>query len=336
MNWNKGYSASYYMTIIDSKTWRDLERIEIVDGSIKKDVSNLMQSADVTCMRYPRKIEQWVRIWLDAKQGETSEHVALFTGLAVSPDRDINGLIETNAVECYSVLKPADDILLERGWYAPEGFKGSALVRQLLGVVPAPIVEEDFSPSLASSIIAEDGETKLSMANKILTAINWRLKIDGDGTIHICSKPSKASIIFDALDMDIIEPEIKVSYDWYDCPNIFRAIEEDLIGVARDDSEDSPLSTVNRGREIWAEEINCNLNDGESVAEYAYRRLKEEQQRDTSITYNRRFVPDIEPTDIVRLHLPAQNVDGDFVIESQSIELGFGARVSEVAETWQK
>lgn len=336
MNWNKGYSASYYMTIVDSKTWRDLERIEIIDGSIKKDVSNLMQSADVTCMRYPRNIEQWVRIWLDAKQGETSEHVALFTGLAVSPDRDINGLIETNAVECYSVLKPADDILLERGWYAPEGFKGSALVRQLLGVVPAPIVEEDFSPSLASSIIAEDGETKLSMANKILTAINWRLIIDGDGTIHICSKPSGASIIFDALEMDIIEPKIKVSYDWYDCPNIFRAIEEDLIGIARDDSEDSPLSTVNRGREIWAEEINCKLNDGESVAEYAYRRLKEEQKRETSITYDRRFVPGIEPTDIVRLHLPAQNVDGDFIIESQNIGLGFGARVSEVAELWQK
>ena len=329
MNWNKGYSAQYYMTVVDSTTWRDVEKINITEGSIKKETSNLMESADVTCTDYPQNVEQWVRIWLDAKQGDTSEHIPLFTGLAVSPQRQINGFIETNGVQCYSVLKPADDVLLDRGWYAPEGFKGSALVRQLLSVTPAPIIEEDFSPSLASSIIAEDGETKLSMSQKILKAINWRLKINGDGTITICPKSTEPIATFDSLEMDIIEPQITTSYDWYDCPNVFRAIEDDLVGVARDDSEQSFLSTINRGREIWAEEINCNLNDGETVAEYAMRRLKEEQQKETIVTYDRRFIPEIAPTDIVNLHLPAQKIQGNYMVQSQSISLGYGARVSE-------
>lgn len=329
MDWSKGYSASYHMTVVDKTTWRDMRVISITDGKIKKETSNLMESADVTCLNYPRNVEQWVRVWLDAKQKDTSEHIALFTGLAVSPDRDINGLIETNQVECYSVLKPADDVLLERGWYAPEGFKGSALVKQLLSVGPAPIVEEEFSPSLKSSIIAENGETHLSMAHKVLQAINWRLKIDGDGTINICSKPISSIATFDSMDMDIIESKLKLSYDWYDCPNVFRAIEDDLIGIARDDSEESFLSTVNRGREIWEEEINCNLNDGETVAEYALRKLKEKQQKEMAVDYSRRFVPGICPTDIINLHLPAQQISGNFVIESQSIDLGYGARVSE-------
>lgn len=329
MNWAKGYTASYHMTVVDPATWRDTQVIDITGGTIKKENSSLMESADVTCMRYPRKVEQWVRIWLDAKQGEASEHLPLFTGLAVSPDREINGLIETNPVQCYSVLKPAGDILLERGWYAPEGFKGSLLVKQLLGVSPAPIIEEEFSPSLATSIIAEDGESNLSMATKILNSINWRLKISGNGTITICSKPQKEIARFDSLEMDIVEPQIKASYDWYSCPNVFRAIEEDLIGIARDDSPDSPLSTVSRGREIWAEETNCDLADNETVAEYAFRRLREEQQKEMTVSYDRRFVPDVVPNDIVNLHFPAQQINGNFVIKSQSIELGYGARVSE-------
>ena len=278
MDWSKGYTASYYMAVVDPITWRDIKVIEITDGTIKKETNNLMQSADVTCLNYARNVEQWVRIWLTAKQGDESMHEPLFTGLAVSPDRDINGLIENNSVECYSVLKPADDVLLERGWYAPEGFKGSLIVKQLLGICPAPIVEEDFSPTLASSIIAEDGESNLSMAIKVLKSIDWQLKIAGDGTITICPKSDKTVARFDTLEMDIIEPTITVKHDWYSCPNVFRAIDEDLVGIARDDSENSPLSTVNRGREIWAEETNCDLNDNETVAEYAFRRLKEEQQ----------------------------------------------------------
>lgn len=329
MNWAKGFSASYRMTIVDPTTWRDTEVIQIKDGSIKKTESSLMESADVTCVKYRKNAERWVRIWLDAKQGESAEHIPLFTGLAVSPDRDINGLTETNAVQCYSVLKPAEDVLLERGWYAPAGFKGSAVVRQLLDVCPAPITEEDFSPSLQTAIIAEDGESRLSMAHKVLKAINWRLKIRGDGTIEICPKSADPVAFFDSIEMDIIEPQIKASNDWYGCPNVFRAIKDDLIGIARDDDENSPLSTVNRGREIWKEELNCNLGDNETVAEYAYRRLKEEQQKELSVSYSRRYVPEVVPTDMINLHLPAQEIDGNFYITSQTIEIGYGARVSE-------
>lgn len=333
MEWNKGYSASYHITVVDKATWRDIEVIQITDGSIQKEQSSLMESADVTCINYPQKVEQWIRIWLDAKQGDTSEHVPLFTGLAVAPEREINGLMETNQLQCYSVLKPAEDVLLERGWYAPEGVKGSTLVRQLLKVTPAPIDESEGSPALKSSIIAEDGETCLSMIEKILKAINWRLRIDGRGNINICPQSDEPVARIDTLENDIIEPRIKVSYDWYECPNVFRAIEEDLVGIARDDSPDSPLSTVNRGREIWAEETNCDLNEGETVAEYALRRLKEEQSVETVISYDRRYLPDVVPSDVITLHLAGQGIDSNYKISSQSISLGYGARVSEEVTT---
>ena len=139
----------------------------------------------------------------------------------------------------------------------------------------------------------------------------------------------------DSIDYDIIEPKIKVKNDWYSCPNVFRAIEDDLMAVARDDDENSPLSTVSRGREVWKEETNCDLNDGETVAEYAERRLREEQQVAVKLSYSRRYVPEVEPTDVVRLHYPAQNIDYKVMIVSQSIKLDHGSKVSEdVQKLW--
>ena len=336
IDWTKGFTSQYYVSVIDPVTWRDRERIEIVDGSITKNTTGLLQSADVTCVKYVRGLERWLRIYLIAKQNDETERVALFTGLDSSPDREINGTYETNPVQIYSVLKPADDVLLSRGWYAPAAFVGADLVKQLLSVSPAPIKISDNSPRLQSAIIAEDGETNLSMAHKILKAINWRIKLSGDGIINIVPKSDKASYRLDTMECDIVEPKITVKRDWYQCPNVFRAIEDDLIGIARDDSPDSPLSTVNRGREVWAEDTNCDLNDGESVAEYAIRRLKEEQSANTIIEYDRRFVPDIEPTDLLALNFAAQEIDGTYEIMSQSITLGHGAKVSEEVNKYER
>lgn len=329
MDWNRGFSASYYAAVVDPSTWKDMEIFEIEDGSISRSESSLMESADLKTLRYQTNKERWIRIWMDVKQVGDAEHVALFTGLACSPGRDIKGNITSNTLECYSVLKPADDVLLPRGWYAPAGADGTRQIAKLLECTPAPVVIEGSGSALQNTIIAEDGETNLTMAWKILEAIDWRFRISGDGVINLVPQASEISASFDAIDHDSIEPELTVSYDWYSVPNVFRAISDDIIAVARDDSEDSPVSTVNRGREIWMEESNCDLNANESITEYAARRLREEQRKALTVSYKRRFDPNVLTGDMIRLHYPKQEIDGRFLVMSQSIDLGFGATTSE-------
>lgn len=329
MDWSKGFSATYYATKIDSTTWRDIERFEIIDGSINKNESGLQISADLTCRRYDYDIEQWVRVYLDAKQNGTTTHVPLFTGLATSPRKDLEGRLVTTPLECYSVLKPCEDVLLQRGWYAPAEISCDSILRNLLKPTPAPVEISDNIPSLSNAIIAGDGESNLSMAESILNSINWRMRISGDGTIYIEPKPLSPEVMFDALNNDSIEPNVEMEKDMFDCPNVFRAISDDLSAVARDDNPSSILSTVSRGREVWMEETNCDLSDNESIADYALRRLKEEQQIATTVSYDRRFNPNIEVSDIIRLHYPEQGIDGVFQITSQSISLGYGCKTSE-------
>lgn len=329
MDWNRGFSAAYFIKTVDPATWRDVDTYRMTGGDISRSGGSLMESATVELTEIPAGTEAWIRIYLDARQGATGERQALFTGLMTVPETEWKGMRDSYSCECYSVLKPAGDVLLPRGWYVSAGMSGAQAAADLLSVGAAPVEYADASPALASSIIAENKETNLSMAQKIVDAIGWRIRIHGDGVISIEPKETEPRASFDTLENDIIELSVSDRRDLFNCPNVFRATVDDLTAIARDDDPESPLSTVNRGREVWKEEANCKLADNESIAQYALRRLKEEQAPAREVEYSRRFWPDITAGDVVRLNLPAQNISGVFCIESQTIELGYGARTSE-------
>ena len=328
MNWGKGFTASYYAYIIDAKTWRETELLQITEGSISRASTGLRDSADITCINYNDR-ERYVRIYLDVQQNGASEHVPIFTGLTSAPSRDIDGVLESNSIECYSVLKPAEDVLLQRGYYVPAEVNGGKIIKDLLSVAPAPVEIIGEAPALQTAVIAEDGENHLTMVDKVLTAINWRMRILGDGTIQILPPATETIRTFDPLNADVLEPTLKITRDWYACPNVLRAVSGDLVAVARDDSDTSPLSTINRGREVWAEESNVALNTGESIAEYAVRRLKELQLVETTASYTRRYDPDVLVSDRVRLNYPKQGLNGAYEITSQKIKLGYGCTTEE-------
>lgn len=329
MDWRKGFSSRYYISILDRNTWRDLRMIEITGGTINREDSDLRESADIDCVNYSETTEQFIRVWLDAKQNGSSTHTPLFTGIATSPSRNIEGNLTTNTLQCYSILKIAQDILLPRGWYAPSGINAGEMINELLNVLPVDISIAKNPPGLKTAIIAESNENCLSMTDKILDTINWRMKLDGYGNIHIEPYNKEPIVAFDALSNDVLEPSLSVSYDWYDIPNVYRAVLDDSYSIARDDDPNSPLSTVSRGREIWYEDSSAYLQDKETLAEYAERMLKKTQQVATTISYTRRFDPSVYVSDVVRLGYNAQKINGNYMVASQSITLGYNARTSE-------
>lgn len=329
MDWSKGFSASYYATIVDARTWIDAGRFEITGGSVSRTDEGLRNSADVSCINYDRDEERYIRVYMNTLQEDGAPaHIALFTGLACAPDRDFNGKLVTTNLKCNSVLKPCEDVLLPRGWFAQSGLDAEIIMRELLSVSPAPIDVEGKMPTLRESIVAEENESHLTMIEKILTAIGWRLQLAGDGTILLKPTAKSNSIIFSPTTNDCIETKLSDSYDWYTAPNVIRAVTSERTVVYKDES-DSMLSVKNRGREIWIEETDCNLNNGESLERYAERRLTEEQQVNRTVQYTRRFFPDIYPSDHIELRYQTLGIVGSFYIKSQSISIGYGAPVSE-------
>lgn len=339
MDWNKGYSASYYVTKVDPRTWADTQRLEISSGSINRNTDGLRESASITCRENLTDIETWVRIYMNTDQNGSRSHEPIFTGLATSPSLEFDGNIKNNNYECYSVLKPVEDIILLRGWYVNAGASGAEVVKDLLKATSAPAsIPEEYSQEtsqyITNYIVAEDGETNLSMIDKILLAIGWRLRIKGDGSISIEPSAKESSYRFDPLGFDVIEPSVKISSDWFSIPNVFCAISDGLTAIAKDEKPDSRLSIQNRGREVWMTETNCELSDTETIEKYADRRLREEQQVIKTASYSRRYVPDILPGDIITLGYPKQEMEGLFYISNQSIDLGYSARTNEEVMTY--
>ena len=324
MDWSKGYSAGYYLTIVDPATWRDLRIIDIISGSVTKTNDSMKESADIELTE--NLGETWIRVWVDARQNEAGGREAIFTGLLQCPETIWDGSRKNYAAECYSVLKAADDVKLQRGWYVLAEQNGAEQAARLLSIGPAPVSFDEGAPLLSDSIIAEDGETHLTMAQKILQAMGWRIRISGDGSIRICADDTEERIILDPQINDIVEPAITDKQDLYSCPNVLQVTCGDLTFTAIDEE-----SVQNRGRQIWATESISSLSDGESISDYTWRRLRELQSPARTVKYSRSFVPDIVPGDAVRLNFPEQGIDGIYKVDRQQISLEYNATVSEDA-----
>lgn len=290
-----------------------------------------MESAGLTMTELPDGVEAWVRIYLEARQdGSAPERVALFTGLLSAPGRDADGLYSSYKAECYSALKPSADVLLAPGWYAPAGAFAAQLAAELLSVGPAPVSVPDADPILAEYIVAEARETHLSMAHKLLQTIGWRLRIDGRGEIHIEPPPTAPAAVF-GEESDVIEPRFSDERDLFSCPNCLLAASGSDTAEARDDSPMSSLSTVSRGREVWAQESNVVLSGTESLSDYARRRLRELQAPARTVKYTRRYHPDVRVGDLVEFRYPGAGLSGIFRVKSQTLSLGHNCATEEEA-----
>lgn len=328
INYGNGISATYYAARVNPQTWADAGEISIISGSItKKAGSDLVQSADITVSE-DIGTEAWIRVYMIAEQGGAKERVPLFTGIVSSPSRNIKGAQETRKLDCYSVLKVAADILLPIGWFAPARTNGGELIRILLADLPCPVEVDEGAPNILSSFVAGNNDSKLSVAQEIAEAINWQIKVRGDGSVRICPKPLTISGTFDNIENDIIETSVTDNRDIFSVPNVLRVTLGGSAATARDDDPDSIYSTVNRGREIWAQE-DAKLAAGESLGEFAVRRLKELQNPSRKLDYTRRFQPDVDVNDLVSIVYPKQSIGDVFRITSQTITLSHGAKVKE-------
>ena len=333
MNWEKGYSASYHLMSIDPVSWSDKSFLRMTGGTVSRSLEELMQSADIQMTENPG--EQWVRVYLMADQADGSERVPIFTGLTSAPQKEMDGVRTSYQVECYSVLKPCEDKLLPLGYTAWSGDDIGQAILDLLSPTPAPVSIDPSPPTLSTPIVAEGGETYLSMVHKILTAVSWHMRIDGYGRIRVMAESTKPVAMYDRLRADAVEPQITKTDDWYACPNCLRVTMQDATAQVRDTSN-GILSVPSRGREIWSAESVEALPAGYNLGGYAQKRLKELQSPAVTYHFKRRYNPDIYPGDLIRLHYPEVGVQGVYLSKSQTVTLGYGCETEEEVSVEQE
>ena len=333
MDWNQGYTATFRLYSVNQSTWGDGDEIEnLVSASVTKDnESSLIEDASISIDGEP--IKGYVRLVLEAKNTSGMAKVNLGTFLVTSPKRSINGVLTTIDLECYSVLKPADDKLLPPGWYFPEGGDPIAGASELLSnCLKCPVEPSESDIRTDQVKIAENNETALSMAKYLLEDTDWFIYIDGRGCVSIKKKPDNIVKMFDAYENDVLMPNITDESDIFDIPNILRVTDSSgNYETIYNNDEQSDTSIEKLGWEKWSSE-QLSLDYGETLLGKGGERMEELSKTTRKINYSREFDPDVKLNDVALYMLPKQRIVGTFRIISQSLSIENGIKVSEIAE----
>ena len=241
--------------------------------------------------------------------------------------------LTTINLECYSVLKPAEDKELPPGWYFPEGGDPIAGAFELLAdTLKCPVEPAESDIRTDEPKIAESNETALSMAQYLLKDTDHYIAIDGRGRVSIKKKKDDIVSIFDTYENDILMPEITDESDIFEIPNILRV--SDSSGnyeTIYNDDVNSDTSIEKIGWEKWASE-QVTLDYGETLLSKGAERMEEISKSVRKINYKREFDPNVKVNDVALYLLPQQGIIGTFRVISQSYEIGNGVTVNEIAE----
>lgn len=332
-DWAGGYTATWRVSRVNQETWSDSEDVpDVVRETLKisrrsdSDVPLLEEGS--MSVDAPWDGEAWCRITMTA---DGSERVPVSTVLCQSASRQTaRGTVSD--VDAWSVLKPADDTKLTHGAYAPQGCDGAEEAARLIrACTPAPVVVEG-SFTISDHVVFDLGASHLDGAWQLLRAGDFCIQIDGDGTIHVRPMPDSPSLVIDRTTADIVSVAgVDESYDLSNVPNRYTAVDGSQVEVATNEDPSSPVSYRSRGRWVDVVDTSPVRVNGETLAAYARRRLREMSVVRREVTYNREFWPDVVPFSVVRCSMPEHGLDGDLRVSSQALTLGKGITVRETA-----
>lgn len=327
MDYTKSYTAAFYAAFLDPVSWIETgEKLKLVSGNISRTDDGLRHTASLVVRGYDETVDRWARIYMDSDQNGNRAHEALFTGIISTPDDSQNNAVIDVNLQLYSSLKAAEDIDLDLGWYVPAGANLEPVIRELMRSQPAPVFVDGTMPRLEETLVAEQNENCLTMTNTILDVINWRLQIEGDGTLVFSPKPIDPVMVFSAEENDVVKAgSVRKQHDYFEIPNVLRATSGDNTAVVRDEQNINA-----RGREITATEDNVSLTDNESITEYALRRMTELQTKTETVSYNRRYLPEVKVGDMIEAGY--KDVSGRYIVTSQSFGLTPAAETSETVK----
>ena len=335
IDWANVYSSYWRVMHVNPSTWEDTTPLEgIKSVRINRDCTDDASLLEAGTLESVNPIgedfeEGWYRIEMVVKQGISLSRFPIATLLLESDSGKFNRNHDYKSIDGYSVLQPAKDRKILVGTYAPKGVDGAEYVASLLReCTPAPVITEG-SFILEEHVVFGVGVTYIEAAWLILDAANWCMKIQGDGTIVICEKPSTTSLLLNRVNTRLLQPEVSYEKNLSGIPNRYIAIQGNTSATAMNDDPISKTSIQTRGRiidEIDTDPIRIN---GETLQGYVERKLEELSTTVKMFSYRREYWPDILPYDIVEGSLNEIGLSGYFRVLSQAITCDHGIVVDE-------
>ena len=342
-DWLSSMQQTFEYYIVDPNTWRDIKLLDnLVSSTINRDLdAATLGSATINVTESAG--ECYIRIYLMTVQNGVKEKHPLGTFLVQTPSVSFNGKVRDVSMDAYTPLIELKETQPPLGYSIPKGENIMSMVYKLAREhARAPVVSTDCVSTLFADFVAETDETYLDFLTALMSNAKYTWSLDEMGRILFSPEQDTASLqpvwTYDDDNSSILLPEVTIDNDLYGIPNVVEVVYSDgsdyYYSRVVNDDPNSPISTVNRGREIVYRETDPGLVGDPTenqIHEYARQLLKALSSLECTISYKHGYCP-VRVGDCVRInYAKAGIVDIKAKVISQSIECTPGCQVSEKA-----
>lgn len=355
-DWTKSMRQTFEYYIVDPTTWKDKEQSNLITAStVKRDLQNeTLGSASIeTAEELP---ECYMRIYLVTEQDNVTEKFSLGTFLCQTPSVSFDGRVTKTSVDAYTPLTELKEKFPPIGYFLASGTNVLDIAHRLTSEnLRAPVVKGTGTWTLSDGFVAETNDTWFTYIRDLLACAGYRFDLDELSRIIFAPEQDLNSLRpvwkYNDDNSSILFQEADLDRDLYGIPNVLEVVYSTdyyvFYSKAVNDDPNSPISTVNRGREvatrisdpeiIGGPEKNQIISDESRNAfqkvldNYARQELRNLSSLEYTLNYSHGYNP-VRPGDCVLFNYERSGFKAVRAkVISQSISCTSGCKVEESA-----
>ena len=343
-NWYASMQQTFEYYVVDPRTWQDTKRINGVVSCIIDRDSEAETLGSATIDVTETLGECYIRAYLVTIQNGITEKHPLGTFLVQTPSWSFDGKIKTMSLDAYTPLLELKENPTPLGYSLSKGVNIMDMAYQIVrDRARAPVVKTTCDKTLYSDFVANTDDTWVTFTSDLVANAKFKLDLDELGRILFAPVQEVASLqpvwtYDDSDDSSILYSQVTLDQDLYGIPNVVEVVYSNgndyFFARVVNDDENSPTSTISRGREILYRDTQPSLSGDptdDQIQEYAEKLLRQLSSINCTISYSHGYCP-VRVGVCVRINYERAgltNVKAKVI--SQSIECRPGCRVTETA-----
>lgn len=342
-DWTASMQQTFEYYTVDPGTWKDVKLIDnVTKCQITRDSeAETLGSASIDITDSVG--ECYIRAYLVTLQNGLRERHPLGTFLVQTPSSKFDGKIRSVTMDAYTPLLELKENQPPLGYSIAKDSNIMDFAYRLTSEnARAPVVKTENDTTLYTDFVSNTDDNWLTFIKDLLTNAKYEFALDEMGRILYAPKQDIASLqpvwTYDDDNSSILYPEFTMDHDLYGIPNVVEVVysngEDYFYAKVVNDDENSPTSTISRGREIVYRETDPSFigrPNENMIQEYAEELLKELSSLEYTISYTHGYCP-VRIGDCVRINYTRAGLtDIKAKVISQTIDCEAGCKVTEKA-----
>ena len=185
--------------ILDETLAVEGELSRVASASVSRSATDDVPLLESASIEYDAHDAGWDGGWLRI----VADGNALGTFRFSPTTRKVTGDRVTVTAEGYSVLKPAEENDAGVGAALVAGSDVAAFARKMLSPCPGTI-DCEGTTACPSTVVFDDGASRLSALWAVLDACGWGMRLDGYGCVHVGPLPTEPALRLDSTTSHVV------------------------------------------------------------------------------------------------------------------------------------